>query len=261
MAAPVRYDGSDSKDVKTALSETLIFGNGGDDVLVAVNKHDATSMFGGDGNDDLTLSVRGGAFGQVKGNDGDDFIGGGFFDDLLYGGNGNDTIAGAQGHDTIYGGSGNDKIYGFIQPVNKPDSADDLFGDDGNDKVRGNAGADKIHGGSGDDKLTGNNGADTFYFETKLDANKNVDGITDFSAGKDTIALSSTIFDVGAAGTLDPNLFVVGKKAADADDRIIYDPKTGNVYYNSNGNVKGHQVEFAHLDRDLHLKAADFLIF
>jgi Ca2+-binding RTX toxin-like protein len=256
------FDGKDSQDVNTSISDTLIYGNGGDDVLVAVNEDESTQMFGGDGNDSLALSIDFKApSGEIHGDDGDDFIVGGFFDDTLYGGEGNDMIFGARGHDTIYGGRGSDKIYGFIKPADKPDSADDLFGDAGKDHIRGSAGADKIHGGSGSDTLTGNSGSDTFYFETKLDADKNVDKITDFDAGKDTLALSDKIFDVGASGALDPDLFHVGKKAADADDRIIYDPKSGALIYDSNGSGKGHDVEFAHLDKHLDLNASDFLIF
>ena len=243
------------------LSDTLIYGNGGDDNLVGVYSKAETKIYGGDGNDDLSLSVGDKAFGQIKGQLGDDYIGGGQFDDRLYGGDGNDVMAGAQGHDTMYGGKGNDTIYGFIQPANGPDSADDLFGDEGKDRIKGDDGADNIHGGTGDDKLTGGDGRDTFYFETKLDEQKNVDKITDFSLAKDTIVLSAKIFDVGAEGKLDPDLFHVGKKAADPDDRIIYDPKSGALIYDSNGSGKGHDVEFAQLDKHLDLQASDFLIF
>jgi hypothetical protein len=46
----------------------------------------------------------------------------------------------------------------------------------------------------------------------------------------------------------------------DPTDRIIYDPATGSVNYDSNGNHPGGVVHFATLAAHLTLTKADFLV-
>ena len=48
--------------------------------------------------------------------------------------------------------------------------------------------------------------------------------------------------------------------AQDADDRIIYETDTGELYYDFNGNVAGGGVEFATLATTLGLTNADFVV-
>ena len=83
----------------------------------------------------------------------------------------------------------------------------------------------------------GQGGADTFAFTTALGAG-NVDTIVDFD-GDDIIALDNAVFTGLADGALDPNAFVVGTAAHDADDRIIYDNATGNLYFDADGSGTG----------------------
>ena len=64
----------------------------------------------------------------------------------------------------------------------------------------------------------------------------------------------------GALGTLTANAFFSGSAAHDADDRIIYDSSTGNLYYDPDGNGVAAQVLFAHLGTGLALTNADFSI-
>lgn len=40
-------------------------------------------------------------------------------------------------------------------------------------------------------------------------------------------------------GTLDDEAFYIGTAAHDADDRVICDPTTGSLIYDSNGNAAG----------------------
>jgi Ca2+-binding RTX toxin-like protein len=155
---------------------------------------------------------------------------------------GNDKITGSKFADTIYGGKGNDTLKGGA----------------GNDVLKGDAGNDTLYGGLGKDVLTGGAGKDTFVFDTKLGAT-NVDTITDFSVKDDRIVLDDDIFKkIGKVGDLSAAAFHIGTKAHDASDRIIYDNKSGKLWYDADGNGKGAAVQFATLDHGLKLTAAHF---
>jgi Ca2+-binding RTX toxin-like protein len=54
--------------------------------------------------------------------------------------------------------------------------------------------------------------------------------------------------------------FHIGTAAHDADDRIVYDPATGTLTYDSNGNAGGGATQFATLDTGLALTNADFFV-
>ena len=88
------------------------------------------------------------------------------------------TIQGSRGNDTIYGGSGADSIFGNA-------GNDKLYGDAGSDFLSGGDGNDSISGGSGNDTLTGGVGKDVFIYSSGNDV------ITDYTAGQDSIKLSS----------------------------------------------------------------------
>jgi Ca2+-binding RTX toxin-like protein len=139
-----------------------------------------------------------------------------------------------------------------------------IFGSDKDDKIVAREGHERLDGGLGNDKLQGKAGADEFVFSSKLGAT-NVDTIKDFKPGQgDTIALDHDIFrKIGPA--LEDTEFFAKKgavKAHDRDDRIIYDTKTGKLYYDDDGNKKhGHDaVLFATLDHKPALDAGDFVI-
>lgn len=141
------------------------------------------------------------------------------------------------------------------------DGSNILTGNGGGDSLSGGPGADILHGGSGNDMLTGGGGADLFCFDTVLNAANNVDQITDFTVVDDAVQLAHGIFGAaGPLGTLSADAFFAGTAAHDADDRIIYDSATGNLYYDADGNGAGAQVLFAHLSTGLALTNADFSI-
>lgn len=138
----------------------------------------------------------------------------------------------------------------------------EVFGDGGNDQITGGRGADILIGGDGNDTLKGGAGPDQFIFAATLNAATNVDKIIDFSVPADTIDLSAAYFPGVSAvgGVLTAAGFYQGAHAHDANDRIIYNPTTGVLYYDSNGNAAGGEVKFATLAHNLALTHADFHI-
>jgi Ca2+-binding RTX toxin-like protein len=117
----------------------------------------------------------------------------------------------------------------------------------------------------GNDTLTGGAGNDVFIFNAALNAATNVDQIMDFDANNnDKIDLENAIFtQLAATGTLNSaNLASnAGGNAGDANDYILYDTTTGNLYYDADGNGAGAKILFAHLNISAGtLDASDFLV-
>ena len=184
--------------------------------------------------------------------------------DRLYGGAGNDILKGAGNNDTLKGDAGNDRLYGGTHN-------DLLYGGSGRDIIKGEKGNDRIWGGLHNDTLSGGAGKDIFVFDTKLgtattDRKVNLDTITDFSVPYDTIWLDNAIFKKLGKGSLsspkklNSKFFVIGDKAKDKDDYLIYNSKTGYLSYDADGSGTGKAVEFARLKPGLKLTYADFYV-
>ncbi len=242
----------------------LIKGFGGNDSLYGGAGHDF--LMGGDGNDMLeggtgNDTLLGGAGDdRVYGGDGNDGIQGDSGNDKLYGGEGSDGLYGGSGDDILYGGDGDDK--GTIQTAdtngNLWEQAAGLYGGSGNDKIYGGDGDDHIVGGTGKDKLWGGDGADSFLFDVAV-GKKNRSDIKDFESKIDTIQLDSAIF--GAIGSkLGKKEFVIGNKAKDKNDYIIYNKKNGKLFYDADGDGSGSKKLFAKLEKGTDLSHQDFLI-
>ncbi|MGO4706722.1 cadherin domain-containing protein [Microvirga sp. 2MCAF38] len=155
------------------------------------------------------------------------------------------TLYGTPGVDFLQGEAGNDMIYGYA----------------GNDTLRGEAGNDKLYGGAGKDILYGGDGQDIFVFDTKPNKKTNVDKIVDFSVKDDTIHLAKSIFKkITKKGVLKSSEFYAGAAAHDANDRIIYDKKTGALYYDADGTGSAAQVKIATLPKKLKMTHKDFYI-
>ncbi|MEP0322480.1 heme acquisition protein HasA [Bauldia litoralis] len=162
-------------------------------------------------------------------------------------------VKGSKGGDTYVGTDFKDKIKG-------KNGNDKLDGAGGNDNVNGGAGNDTLRGGLGADVLKGARGKDAFVFDTELSAG-NIDKIKDFKAKDDTIWLSQTIFSDLDKGGLAKSAFVVGTSAKDASDRIIYDDKSGALFYDADGNQSAFAaVQFAKVGKKIDIDADDFLV-
>ena len=202
---------------------------------------------------------------------------------VLTGGGGTDVLVGLGGNDVYYvdaddyvgegAGGGTDIVYTGVsytlaagQEVeilsttsNAGTGAIDLTGNELANTLYGNDGANLLDGGAGADVLVGLGGNDTFAFTTALGGG-NVDVIGDFQTG-DTIALDDAVFaGIGGLGALGAGVFVTGTGAGDADDRIIYNSATGQLFYDADGNGAGAQVQFASVSPGLTLAASDFVV-
>jgi serralysin len=235
----------------------------------------------------------------VIGTTGDDTLIGGAGDDTLRGTTGNDTLYGWAGNDLLFGGAGVDKLYGgvgddtymvdnvgdkIIEYVGEgidtirtslasytlPANVERLeytgtgaFSGTGNalaNTIIGGAGNDMLNGGAGSDVLVGGDGADRFVFNTALGA-ANIDFIDDFNSGMDKIVLENAIFKaLKKPGDLSAGAFNTGTAATQADDRIIYDPNSGAVFYDSDGTGSAAAIHFATLDAGLSLTQFNFQV-
>lgn len=150
------------------------------------------------------------------------------------------------------GGSGHDKLIG--------NSAGNILkGGAGNDTLYGSSGIDYLSGGPGNDLLTGGSAKDIFIFNAPLGAG-NVDRITDFTVTSDIIRLDDAIFTKLNRGGLSETAFVIGTRAREADDRIIYNNKTGDLFYDPDGTGAAAPIRFAVLSKNLTMTALDFEI-
>jgi Ca2+-binding RTX toxin-like protein len=128
------------------------------------------------------------------------------------------------------------------------------------DILAGGDGDDHLNGGLGKDRMMGGEGDDVFAFTTRL-GKANVDRIVDFSSAEDTIHLSSKAFGQLAKGILSKGSLHVGAKAAEADDRIILNKRTGALSYDPDGSGTQYgAIKFAQLKAKTVLTADDFFI-
>ncbi|MBO1905846.1 calcium-binding protein [Microvirga sp. 3-52] len=131
---------------------------------------------------------------------------------------------------------------------------DDVYGSTSIDALSGGSGDDLLAGGQGRDVLQGGSGQDSFVFDTKPNKAKNLDRITDFNVTDDSIWLDNKVFTkLGKAGSSDKpallkkDFFVEGSKAKDKNDHVLYDSKTGMLFYDADGSGKVKPVEIATL--------------
>lgn len=240
------------------------------------------------------LDLAGNVFANlIIGNNGANVLSGAGGSDRLLGLGGNDLLFGGEQADWLEGGAGNDTYY----VDDAGDRVVDLAGE-GTDRVAtvasyqlsagaeierfdamalsdtqplaltgnefgqlivGNAGDNVIDGGAGHDLLVGYSGRDLFAFTTAL-GSTNVDRIDDFRQGEDRIAIDEDIFGWYNAGSLDAATLRIGSAAQDDNDFLIYDPVTGALLFDADGNGSTGAVQFATLAAGLSLVATDFIV-
>ena len=259
---------SSSSSLPGSGSIKLIDDSYNDDILYGYDSADHINS--GDGDD------------YIKSNYGNDILNGGNGNDFLYAGAGDDEVDGGAGDDLIFGsdGAGNDIYRGGIgidtieysnlvssitvnlsravatgEAINTDRLYDieNIISGDADDTITGSAKANHLYGGLGDDslngglgvdELTGGDGHDAFIFNTKLSLN-NADIILDFEEGIDTIQLDDAVFkNLKNDVDLSDNL-VIGTRALDINDYLIYNQTTNVLYYDSDGSGRGAQVAVA----------------
>ena len=286
-----RLDGGDGDD--------QVYGFAGDDTLIGGNGND--ELVGGEGNDRLAggtgndILIGGNGDDRLDGSDGNDQMNGGSGIDTMAGGAGNDSYYVDDAADVVVelAGEGNDRVYattsyalapdaavewltaydiagseaidltgnGFANLIYGNDGTNRLDGGDGDDQVYGFAGDDTLIGGNGNDELVGGEGSDTFVFDVAPAAG-NADTIVDFTPGADRIALDILVFSGLDEGVLASDALRIGSSGAiDGSDRLIYDPLTGSLYYDGDGDQAAFQaVRVASLTPGLALTASDFVV-
>ena len=270
-------------------------GGAGDDIYIVDNDGDVVVESRNAGFDTVRSSVSFSLVGQyieklvltdadnleAKGNSLDNVILGNSGDNLIDGGSGADRMEGGAGDDTYIVDNaldmvieakkaGNDTVISNVSLSLGGQHIENLVltgsanlkgkGNSLDNVLIGNDHNNRLDGGKGNDTLTGNQGSDTFIFRTRLNANSNVDTITDFSPGDDSIELDRTIFKTLPIGALDENFFHFGMQAEDALDRILYDGRTGGLFYDPDGSGATKPIQFAQLSAGLAVTHDDFFV-
>jgi type VI protein secretion system component Hcp len=241
----------------------ILTGNSGNNNLFGGSGND--TLFGGDGND------------RLDGAKGDDTMKGGLGDDIYVVDSVGDVVT-----DELNGGTDrvdasvsytlgsnieNMTLQGTANINGAGNSlANRIFGNGGNNTLSGASGGDSLFGGGGNDildggrgfdRMTGGDGADKFVFSATLSL-AGVDTILDFNVAEDVIWLDDAVFTAIGTGVLAASAFTTGSAAADASDRVIYDPTTGALYYDADGSGGGAAVQIATLSTGLALTADQF---
>ena len=260
--------------------DDVIHGLGGDDTIygdVGPNGDGGfDQIFGGAGNDTM---FAGGGDDYANAGDGDDLVDAGDGDDYVVGGLGADEVYGGNGDDILLGNGIPDdaplpllelisvNVDGVYEvpidpaeffggelgelPIVDDDAADVLIGGTGNDVLAGFGGDDQLSGGKDSDVLLGGLGNDFLdggraadYFAFAEFGSANADNIAKLQ-NIDRIALDTEVFTgIGDAdSTLKKKYFHKGTEADGKNDKIIYDKKSGKLYYDQDGSGDAHAAE------------------
>jgi len=226
------------------------------------------------------------------GNAGANVIDGSFGADAMDGGAGDDTFHVDNAGDGVIGGSGNDTVVtsvGFTlsgdvenliatgtaalgltgnslaNTITGNAGANKVSGELGDDVIKASSGNDQLDGGLGNDLLYGGSGRDVFVFNSPA-GRSNADTIKDFRVKDDSLRLDNAVFKKLGKGSekspakLDKGFFTIGTKAKDKNDYLVYNDKTGKLYYDADGSGSKAAVEIATLSKGLKLTSHDFFV-
>ena len=142
-----------------------------------------------------------------------------------------------------------------------------ITGNDQHNVLSGGDGADVLDGGKGNDVLSGGAGADRFVFSSVPNRLTNVDLITDFlRAEGDKFQLSNAVFtDFDGLGRISRDAFLAAPgatRAVEDGQFLIYNTKTGALYYDAEGPSGRGPIQIAQLGHGDHPEVVwtDFLI-
>src|SRR5919109_5093692 len=227
---------------------------------------------GTSGNDTLTATA------------GDDTLNGFEGNDLFLAGStgGTDVINGGAGRDsiefktratsaivvdfvsgTITGGSPGTISFTSIERIVTGDFNDQLTGNGAGQTLTGQGGSDTIWGAGGVDTLWGGTGVDHFIFRETGTAN--ADFVSDFASGVDKIVLDASVMSaLGASGNFAAGdaRFAANSSgtAQDANDRVVFNTTTKQLFYDADGNGSGAAVLIATLQSGATLAATDIVV-
>ena len=224
----------------------------------------------------------------INGTSGSDTLTGTSGNDTLNGLGGSDVLVGSGGSDFYDGGAGSDTLdfraaatglalsfaagtvsgafagtFAGIERVLGGDSADELIGGSGGQNLSGRGGADTLEGGAGNDWLWGGGGNDMLVFRETGTAND--DDVGDFASGSDKIVLDAAAMTaLGAPGAFSAGdvrfWSSVSGTAHDADDRVIYETDTRQVWYDPDGSGASARQLIATLQSGATLVATDIVV-
>jgi Ca2+-binding RTX toxin-like protein len=270
LIATVNNGGSEfAPIVGTVAASDLVVLNGSAPGLVVNGTANSDSLTGSAANDTL------------NGFDGNDTLNGGAGADSMVGGNGDDVYIVDNPADVLieFENGGIDEARSAVS-FTLPDWVNNLVltgsavngtgnavenlmtGNGANNVLSGMDGIDTLMGGAGNDTLSGGAGADTFVFNVVPGA-ANADRITDFTSARDTLRLDGSAFSaVGGSGRFSAGdvRFYAAAGAAnghDADDRVVYNTSSGDLYYDADGSGSGVAQLIATLNGAPSLAATD----
>ncbi|HET8691053.1 MAG TPA: calcium-binding protein, partial [Steroidobacteraceae bacterium] len=136
-----------------------------------------------------------------------------------------------------------------------------LVGGGGRDSLLGSGGADTLEGFAGNDTLDGGVDDDRFVFHET--GGSNADRVVGFVSGSDALELDNAVMSAlgadGAFASGDDRFFAAAGASAghDADDRVVYNESTGQLYYDDDGSGSHAAQLIATLEGTPSLAAAD----
>ncbi|MBD2359130.1 hypothetical protein H6G41_31850 [Tolypothrix sp. FACHB-123] len=231
---------------------------------------------------------------RINGGTGNDYIDGGGGNDKIDGSDGDDTIVGSNqrlvlrsldtpSFETVAQVANiRDAVREKVNLTAERFTIDNLKLSTDSTKITPDIVTDQSIAESDRDTLTGGNGADTFVFYNQ---DNGIDTIADFNADEgDRIQVSRSGFGDGlfypvggefiddsgeltkntvsglSLGLLKPEQFILGTSAAHANDRFIYNDKTGDLFFDIDGTGSQKQVQFAQLSGAPNLTYQDIFI-